>query len=131
MTNDVLVDTSVWIAYFRKGNSDAALLLDSLIATDQVLLCGVVEMELLRGVRPHEQTDLEQRLEALRWVEIERQDWQHAGHLMNTLRQHGITVSATDALIASVCLKRNLPLLTLDRDFEAFKGLERLPIPLT
>ena len=106
------------------------MLLDSLIAADQVLLCGVVEMELLRVVRQHDRDEFMLLLGALRWVTIERKDWQCAGNLMNDLRQNGRTLSATDALIATVCLNRNLTLFTLDRDYEAIEGLDRLSLPL-
>jgi predicted nucleic acid-binding protein len=51
---DVLVDTSIWIDAFRGANPTVKNALDSLLAEDRVVFCGVVEMELLHGIRPKE-----------------------------------------------------------------------------
>ncbi len=121
----VLVDTSVWVDYLRQGQTPASQELDFLLEENRVLLCGVVELELLQGVRPPERSTLTQLLEALSYVETEREDFQAAGELSQALRSRGIQVPSTDALIAAICLRRDFPLLTADRHFEHFHPLKR------
>lgn len=48
---DVVVDTSVWIDFFRNEKGRPGDLLDTLLAQDRVLLCGVVEMEIFQGLK--------------------------------------------------------------------------------
>ena len=62
MSASVLADTDVWIAFFRKsrggeGQRELADALEQLILEDRVVLCGVVELELLQGLREGERGD--------------------------------------------------------------------------
>jgi predicted nucleic acid-binding protein len=123
---DVLADTSVWIEYFRRGKGKASDLLDELLEQDRVVLCGVVEMELLRGVRSTERKELESLLRSLHFVETLREDFIAAGNMLNRLRAKGVTVPATDALISAVCCRKDLLMLSLDEHFARFPGLRRM-----
>ena len=115
--SDVMVDTSAWIDYFRGRKGAATDLLDALLDADRAVLCGVVEMELLRGVRPGERSKLRSLLGALRFVETERRDFVAAGERLSQLREKGVSIPATDAVIAMVCKRHGLFLLTLDEHF--------------
>lgn len=119
---DVMADTSVWIAYFRGKHCPESDHLDSLLQQDRVTLCGVVEMELLRGVRVAERKRLSDLLAAVRFVETARADYIAAGEALGRLREEGVTVPATDALIAAVCRRNGLGLLTLDSHFQYLGG---------
>jgi len=52
----VLVDTSVWIAFFREGSSSAARHLDVLLEEGEACICGLIEAELLPGLRREDRT---------------------------------------------------------------------------
>ncbi|MCX7045166.1 MAG: PIN domain-containing protein [Candidatus Sumerlaeota bacterium] len=125
---DVMSDTTVWVEYLRFGKGAASEVLDGLMEKDQVVICGVVEMELLRGVCPHERSRLKGLLSALRFVEILRVDFIVAGERLCQLREKGVTVPATDALIAAVCKRHDLPLLTLDDHYKRFPEVKRLTL---
>ena len=122
---DVMVDTSAWVEFFRSGEGPTSDAVTGLLSEGAAALCGVVEMELLQGVRAKEQATLAELLEALPYVEVERQDFVAAGELLASLRRAGTLIPATDALIAACCMRRGMPLLTLDRHFDAIPGLER------
>jgi predicted nucleic acid-binding protein len=83
-------------------------------------------MELLQGVRSGERATLAELLEALAYVELEREDFAAAGELLGSLRRAGRLIPATDALIGACCIRRGMALLTLDRHFDAIANLERL-----
>ncbi len=124
----VLVDTSVWVDYFRKGESPAALLLDLLIKEKMAVLCGIVELELLQGVRPSEKEPLQELLTALPYVETERTDFQKAGDLLRELKAKGVQIPATDGMIAALCVRHRLSLLTLDKHFDHFPDVKKINI---
>ena len=117
----VLADTGVWIAFFRPQKDEVqrrlADVLDQLILEDRVVLCGVVELELLQGVRAEERPGLEAALSALEFISTTRADFQRAGELLGTLRRRGMTIPTTDGLIAAQCLQRDLTLLENDKHF--------------
>jgi len=123
---DVMVDTSVWIEYFRRGVDPIRAHVDSLIDQDRVVLCGVVEMELLRGVRSHESGRIHDALSALRFVDVLREDFVAAGKRMCALRQKGVTIPSSDALIGAICVRENLALLTVDDHFKRLPEVKRL-----
>lgn len=125
---DVLADSSVWIAYFRGKSSPEVDCLDTLLEQDRVALCGVVEMELLRGVRTAERRRLRDLLKGLPFVETIREDFVTAGERLCQLREQGVTIPATDALIAMVCKRHGLELLTLDSHFEHLREIKRLSL---
>jgi len=125
---NVLVDTSAWVDYFRKGEGPSAAHLDSLLDGRRAVLCGVVEMELLQGVRPEEKTMLRDLLAALPYIEAGREDYQAAGELLAGLRAKGFRVPATDALIAALCSRRSLSLLTLDKHFDLVHQVKKIKI---
>jgi len=123
---DVLVDTSIWVDFFRSGDTKGAELLDTLLEEGRVVMCGIVEMELLAGVRAGARRKLAGLLEILPFLDVERRDFVAAGERLNVLRQRGITVPATDALIATLCVRHDLRFLTRDQHFEHFAEVKRL-----
>jgi tRNA(fMet)-specific endonuclease VapC len=127
----VLVDTNVWIAFFRGNRASeqeqlVAGVLDRLIAEDKVFTCGVVEMELFQGARTGERALLEELLSSLPFIDASREDFRQAGEISARLRERGRTIPSSDALIAAVCVRRDLVLLKKDRHFAEIEGLTRL-----
>ncbi len=121
----VLVDTSAWIAALRGDDPQVLKAVDRLLAQDRALFCQVVEMELLHGMRPKESHRLLSLFGALPFLELDRQDWQAAGKLLNDLRSKGKNIPATDALIAVLCLRHGVLLLSLDAHFDRIPKLKR------
>ena len=118
----VLIDTSVWIHFFRSKNSDhISDQLEELIDENQAAMCGIVEMELLHGLRPSEQKKVMSLLSALPFLDTTRETYQIAGKLLHSLREKGVTVPATDSLIAAIAIQSNCPLMTLDANFNHFQ----------
>ena len=123
--DEVLIDTSAWVAALRGDDPAVQKAVDDLLEADRALFCGVVEMELLHGMRLKEREKLLSLFRALRFLEIDREDWRAAGYLLNDLRCRGRVVPATDALLAVLCLRHKVPLLTLDKHFDEIPKLNR------
>lgn len=121
----VLIDSSSWIEFFRTKVNSTGDRVESLLDANEAALCGVVEMEILHGLRPHEQKKIAELFKVLPYIETERQDFIEAGHILAKLRRTGITIPATDALIATICLRHDLSLFSLDKHFDYITELKR------
>jgi len=120
----VLIDSSVWIEFFRTKTTSIGDRVEDLLDANEAALCGVVEMEILHGLRPHEQKKISALFKVLPYIETERQDFIEAGLQLAKLRSTGITIPATDALIGTICLRRNFSLFSLDKHFDHFIELK-------
>lgn len=82
------------------------------------MLCGVVVAELVQGFRgDRERKQLHSLLEVIPRLDTIEQDWDSAGSLMRQLREKGITVPLTDAIIAVVAKRNGIAVLTSDSHF--------------
>jgi len=80
---------------------------------------GVVLQELLQGVRgPKSKDKVIDRFATLPFLTPSREDHIEAAELRNRCRRRGIQVGTIDALLARLCLRHDLEMLTTDRDFE-------------
>lgn len=123
-SNLVLVDTSAWIDAFRGSTEWVAEALHKLLDEDRALTCGPVLFEIRRGIKPAERRRVMPLMDALHHLPFEELDWSEAGELDATLRKLGHTLPSVDVLIAHICLKHKVRLLTLDSHFRLVPGLE-------
>lgn len=121
-----LVDSSVWIDWFKRGRRPATLLLDELIDTASLALAPVVLQELLMGARnPEQLSRLRRHFDAMRMLPPSVQTYAFAGELYARCRWAGITPrSPHDCLIAATAIEHGVPLLHDDRDFERIAEVE-------
>jgi predicted nucleic acid-binding protein len=123
----ILVDSSVWIDYFRGTITVQTERLDALLGSEPLTVGDLVLTEVLQGF--NSARDFNQARKLLTSLEVvEIGGWeiaiQAAGHF-RTLRLLGVTVRKTiNTLIATFCIEKNYALLYSDRDFEPF--VERL-----
>ena len=124
---NLFVDTSVWsLALRRSPPSDApevGLLKKCLKRGDLVLTTGLVLQELLQGFHgPSARKKIIKEFSLLPRVTPELEDYVEAAELRNRCRRKGVQVGTIDALIARLCIRHELSLLTTDRDFKAMSG---------
>lgn len=116
----VLVDTSIWIEYFKGSKMVQDIIHDT--KSFRCFIIGPVIAELLLGIKTSgEKERLITCMNALPMLEITDNDWVDAGNTGNLLRQKGITVPLPDLIIFSVASKNNCALFTLDRHFEMIR----------
>ena len=118
----LFVDTSVWsLALRRSPRSDAPevkLLGDYLTRGELVVTTGLVLQELLQGFQGSKSRNaILHRFSPLPVVNPDIQDHVNAADLRNRCRRRGIQIGTIDALIASLCMRHDLALLTTDQDF--------------
>ena len=119
----ILVDSSVWIDYFRGIQSDQTEKLDVLLGIEPLAIGDLILTEVLQGfVTDRDFNQAKQFLMSLVIIEIGGQDIAlQAAQNYRFLRTIGITVRKTiDTLIATRCIESEFTLLHNDRDFEPF-----------
>lgn len=117
------VDTSVWSLAMRRDAPDlspeVARLRWALRAEDGVFTTGLVLQELLQGFRaPRARDAIVDRFAALPFLRPERDDHVAAADLRNDCRRQGVQIGTIDALLAQLCIRFELTMLTTDGDFE-------------
>jgi len=121
----VLVDTSAWLEFFKRGEGQVANAVYRLVREDRAVLVGSVLAELLQSARTEKEKEtLRQNLSTLRYIEADRRDWTVAGSLLAKLRRKGVHAPLTDALIAVLSVRHNLAILTLDKHFAHFSDMQ-------
>ena len=118
----LFVDTSVWSLAFRRDRTSAApevrALRDALEGGDTILTTGLILQELLQGFAgPRARKDIIDRFAALPLLPPDRQDHIDAAELRNRCRRAGVQIGTIDALLAQLCLRHGLTLLSTDDDF--------------
>lgn len=120
----LFVDTSVWSLALRRdepsGAPEVRALRQALEGGEIVVTTGLILQELLQGFAgPRARKDIVERFTALPLLVPDRQDHIDAADLRNRCRRAGVQVGTIDALLAQLCVRYELTLLTTDRDFEA------------
>jgi hypothetical protein len=117
----ILVDTSVWVDFFRNTDSPQVQRLEHCIRDRQDLaLCGIVLTECLQGIRHDAQfAQVQQRFRPLILLPMPEQVFVSAAQLYRALRAQGITIRKTnDCIIAATAIHHGASLLHSDRDFD-------------
>jgi predicted nucleic acid-binding protein len=118
-----LVDTSVWIDFFR-GVASVKELLTKLIGRDRVFTAGPVLFELLQGIKsPEERGQVKEALLSVNFLEITPEDWAGAALISRELRSKGITIPMTDLLLAQLAKSHDLEIISLGPHFDQIPGV--------
>ena len=119
----ILVDSSVWIDYFRGETTPQAEMLDALLGNEPLVVGDLILAEVLQGFQGERDfNQAKQLLMSFEIIEIVGRDVAiQAARNFRTLRGHGVTVRKTiDTLIATRCINSGLILLHSDKDFDPF-----------
>lgn len=116
------MDTSVWSLAFRRDMPAAAKETEELVraieAGEELVTTGLVLQELLPGFSgPRARTQILDRFSALPLLVPDRRDHVDAADLRNKCRRGGVQIGTIDALLAQLCLRHDLAMLTTDGDF--------------
>jgi len=119
----ILVDSSVWIDYFKGTVTAQTERLDGLLGHEPVAIGDLILTEVLQGFAGEwEFNHARKMLTSLMVVELGgREIAVQAARNFRALRRLGVTVRKTiDTVIATRCIQSGYELLHSDRDFEPF-----------
>lgn len=120
----ILVDSSVWIDYFKGVDSRETGILDQLLGSEVLLIGDLILAEVLQGFQTdREFRKAEELLRSLVLVDLVGIEIAlKSARNFRRLRSLGVTVRKTiDCVIATSCIESGYRLLHNDRDFDAFQ----------
>jgi predicted nucleic acid-binding protein len=118
----LFVDTSVWSLALRRDSVSSTpeilALRQALEGGETVVTTGLVLQELLQGFSgPRARKDIIDRFTALPLISPDRQDHIDATDLRNRCRRSEVQIGTIDALLAQLCIRHTLILLSTDQNF--------------
>ena len=117
----VLVDSTVWIDFFRGMETlQTEKLAECIGNRDDVCLCGFILTEVLQGIRDEkEHIAVKEHFDNLVYLEADRGTFELGATIYREVRRKGNTIrNSMDCLIAAVVLQHGVHLLENDRDYQ-------------
>lgn len=116
------MDTSVWSLALRRDASasspEVGALIRAIESGETLLTTGLVLQELLQGFSgPKSRDRILDRFSSVPLLVPDRDDHVLAAALRNHCRRNGVQVGTIDALLAQLCIRHELTMLTADKDF--------------
>jgi predicted nucleic acid-binding protein len=127
----LFIDTSVWSLAFRRDtpstSPEVQILAQAIERGETITTTGLVLQELLQGLAgPKARGMILDRFSALPMLMPSRDDHVMAADLRNDCRRRGIQIASIDALLAALCIRHDLTMLTSDNDFKRIAALAPL-----
>ena len=115
----ILVDSSIWIEFFRRPDAPASVVLDHLLAHRLVCTTGLVKAEVVPGARsPKDFRRLRSLFDALPLASERDGFWNHLLRFRHRLATKGVLgIGIPDLMIATVAIQNRKLVFTADEDF--------------
>jgi predicted nucleic acid-binding protein len=121
----VVVDSTIWIDFFRGRNEPGRAALRQLIRAQQAVLSGMALAEVLQGIRsPQEASLVQSQFASTPYLETTKETWIRVGSLSAELRRKGLTIPLTDLVIAVLAMEHDAEVFTTDPHFDKIPGLK-------
>jgi predicted nucleic acid-binding protein len=125
----VLIDTSVWISYFKDRDSRLSDKVDEILTSAHVYIPKVVIAELMQGAKSEKEIAvIEDFFEAFTVIDHTKNTWEQAGRLSFSMKRKGITIHLIDCYLAITAQENNCKLFSLDEHFKSIKKFTPLEI---
>lgn len=119
----VLVDSNVFI-YALRQNRDPILEIERTVSLENVVTCGIVKAEVLRGVKSLKvRNRLERFFSLTQNVATPVAMWDDIWRLAWNLDRQGKILPLQDIVIACCALKAGAAVMTADRHFRQIPGI--------
>ena len=120
----ILVDSSVWITYYRIDGSERIKdIIKEAIHSDLVFVNGIIIVEVLNGIsKEGEFKKVKSDFKGFHNVSLSEEDFLDASSLGSSLRAKGITIPSTDLIIATSAIMAKCILYHLDSHFDIIAG---------
>ena len=116
----ILVDTSLWVRYLRRGAAPRVIeRVGTWLSGRRVATTKMIKLELLLAARSEDEYErLSATLDALFQLTPGAGTWRQAARNGFDLRRHGVLVPANDLLIATVAQEAGANLAHADQHYE-------------
>jgi predicted nucleic acid-binding protein len=97
MSDKILIDTSIWIDFFRKGNAVLIEKIIPLLESSRAVYTGIIAIELIVGAKGHKELQrLNDAFGTMEKIEEGKDTHFNAGLLGYKLARKGYTIGAVD-----------------------------------
>lgn len=118
----VLVDTSVWIDFFRKKEPSYSRVL-KLLDEDKICCIGLILAELIQGAKSREEVKtIKDFTYVFSFLDESGKLWEKAGELAYSLKRSGKQIGLSDCYIAIASNNEKVGILTLDNHLDTIRG---------
>ena len=115
----ILIDTSVWIDYFKDKSAGLSKKVDEILSRHEVYVPKVVIAELIQGSKSEREVSvIEDFVDAFNIIDQREDSWIKAGKLSFNLKNKGKTDNLTDCYIAVIAQEHGCRILSLDLHFK-------------
>jgi predicted nucleic acid-binding protein len=115
----ILIDTSVWIKYFKNKSASFSEKVDDILSKREVYVPKIVIAELIQGSRSEREVSvIEDFVNAFNIIDQKEDTWIKAGKLSFTLKKKGRTVNLSDCYIAVTAQEHGCQIFSLDEHFK-------------
>ena len=114
-----LIDSSAWIEYYRKeGNKEYKNWISDAIQNNDAAVNGIIQLEILVFTKTQfEYDDIFSDFSAFHNLELNNSVFQKASEIGFDLRRKGITIPASDLIIASSAMVTDSKLIHFDKHY--------------
>ncbi len=111
---EVLIDTSIWISYFRKDQL-VYQKVNKLIDDDRVCCTNLIVAELVQGSKSEKEINvIKDFLDVFQFLKERDDTWLKAAYLSFRLRKKGKTVGLADCYLAQTALENDVSIFAFD-----------------
>lgn len=115
----ILIDTSVWIKYFRDKPASLSKKVDEILSRHEVYVPKIVIAELIQGSKSEREISvIEDFIDAFNIIDQRDDTWIRTGRLSYSLRKKGKTVNLADCYIAVIAQEYDCRIFSLDEHFK-------------
>lgn len=129
MSDRVLIDTSVWITYFKASDPPLVEIVENLMTVAEIFVPKVVLAELTQGARTEQEVlAIGEFVGAFTIIDQLDETWDKAGKLSFQMKRKGISIPLVDCYIAVIAYENKCRLLTLDKHFKEIKRFLKIDL---
>ncbi len=119
----ILVDSTLYVDWLRR-RIDFPRLLEPWVRSRSLWLCGVIRVEVIRGIlNPNQKTRVEEFFDLIPDIPTDPDLWHDVTSLAWKLDRDGKALPLTDLIISAGALKVGAKVVTFDRHFLEVPGL--------
>jgi predicted nucleic acid-binding protein len=125
----VIIDTSVWIAYFKENNRLLAEKVDRVLTDWEVFVPKEVIAELTQGAKSEKEISvIAEFFDAFQIIDQTKETWLETGRLSYAMRRKGITIPLMDCYITVLAMENQCRIFSLDEHFALINKFNKLKL---
>lgn len=129
MKDRVLIDTSIWIDYFKGRGEELLEKADGFLTYSTVYVPKVVIAELIQGAKSEKEISvIESFIEAFNIIDQTENTWLKAGKLSFSMKRRGVNINLVDCYIAVLASEHNCKIFSLDEHFRIIKRFLKIEL---